>query len=185
MDWLAAKHRDRRAQSRALLAGCCAALQDEIKLPLNVSCSGIARGILTRKGAVVRVQGTAEVHGKHLAIQSAARELPQLVTLVQTLDRAVFELELGRAEEAQAFLRSALDLLEVPPRALRFPEKFAVEAQGVCSEVFVCEKWYIVATVYAYQDAPQQYRATDSASAKCVDPVLMDIATKIEDVLRM
>jgi len=212
MDWLRSQDTAKYRSGGAALQDCLQSLREEVRIPLNVSCRGIVRGILTRRNDLVSVQGTAELHGKQLDFHSAFHPVAQLSTLISGMERAKYELDLGRPQEALAYLRAATQMLDVPSHAVRFPQRFHVESPGVCSEVFVCERTSFVANLHAYQDAPRGsgtpaggpsaggssaggssmggstpggYRATSTASAKSVDPALVEVSQKIDSILHL
>lgn len=173
------------------LEECQNILSEEVKIPLNVSCSDVLRGLLTRSGAEFEAKGSA---WKSLEFQTRSSDQPQSVpvklkisqveALYSALQLAAYFLNLQSIDEAIEVLDRVEQLCEVPPHSVRFPtRRLPLGAVGVCGEVFICERENIVFSVRAYQDtAPLKFVATDTLSSKETDCSLQKVWTILDDV---
>lgn len=171
---------------------------EEVKMPLNVACSDVLRGILTRIGDRAIVAGQAHFLHHKFDIENACVLLPQISLLKTALERILVELAtlmpdsdaytvLDRAQSVQAVLTLARKQLASPERALRFPERFftlGVSAPAwYCGEMFACEEHKLVFNLHAYQDRGQTYVATDSVSVKGPDPQLQELWRTVDGTI--
>lgn len=166
-------------------------LSEEVKIPLNVACSDVLRGLLIRSGADFEAKGSAwkslqfqTRNGDQPDSHAVKLKIPQVEALYSALHLATYYLDLKLINEAIEVLNNVEQLCEVPPHSVRFPSRrIPLGAVGVCGEVFICERENIVFSVRAYRDAaPKKYVATDSLSSKETDRSLQKIWSILDEI---